>query len=375
MMLIMGIVFALTIILGVPVVFCLGLAGLAFIQISKNLTFNVLPTIIFGGLDSFPLMAIPFFIMAGDLMGRCGILPKLVDLADSLVGHLRGGLAYITIVASMLFAGVTGVAVADAAAVGSMLIPSMISQGYSRKFSASLTASAAMMGPMFPPSVGMLIYAYVYGGGISVAKLFLMGCTPGVLVGLGMMAIVYARSFRQDFPQSSSNFSLGHVLRSLQRSLSGVMVPIILIGGIVGGVFTPAEAGAVAVAYALIIGVFVTRCLGIRDIAASFLCSFKTSAVIFIVLATAKVVSWILIIERVPYTVGSFFHAHISSPHIFLLCTILLMMLLGIALEPVATMILLIPVFGPLAVAYGIDPHLFGLIMVMTVQIALITPP
>ena len=153
------------------------------------------------------------------------------------------------------------------------------------------------------------------------------------------------------------------------------MVPIILIGGIVGGVFTPAEAGAVAVAYALIIGVFVTRCLGIRDIAASFLCSFKTSAVIFIVLATAKVVSWILIIERVPYTVGSFFHAHISSPHIFLLCTILLMMLLGIALEPVATMILLIPVFGPLAVAYGIDPHLFGLIMVMTVQIALITPP
>ena len=200
-MLIMGIVFALTIILGVPVVFCLGLAGLAFIQISKNLTFNVLPTIIFGGLDSFPLMAIPFFIMAGDLMGRCGILPKLVDLADSLVGHLRGGLAYITIVASMLFAGVTGVAVADAAAVGSMLIPSMISQGYSRKFSASLTASAAMMGPMFPPSVGMLIYAYVYGGGISVAKLFLMGCTPGVLVGLGMMAIVTPAPSAKTFPR------------------------------------------------------------------------------------------------------------------------------------------------------------------------------
>ncbi len=346
-MLILGIVFAITIFLGVPVCFCLGLAGLAFILISNNLTFNVLPTIIFGGLDSFPLMAIPFFIMAGDLMGRCGILPKLVDLADSLVGHLRGGLAYITIISAMLFAGVTGVAVADCAAVGSMLIPGMIRQGYPRKFSAALTASAAMMGPMFPPSVGMLIYAYVYGGGISVAKLFLMGCTPGVLVGLGMMAVVYFRSFHQNFPVSSPHFSLGRTLKSLRGALLGVMVPIIIIGGIVGGIFTPAEAGAVAVTYALIIGIFVTRCLGIRDIAACLLTSCKTSAVIFIVLATAKIVSWILIIQRVPYTVGNFFQAHISSPHAFLLCSIVLMMLLGIALEPVATMILLIPCSGP----------------------------
>ncbi len=374
-MLTLGIVFAITIFLGVPVCFCLGLAGLAYILMSKNLTFDILPTIIFGGLDSFPLMAIPFFIMAGDLMGRCGILPRLVDFADSVVGHLRGGLAYITVISAMLFAGVTGVAVADCAAVGSMLIPGMIRQGYSRKFSAALTASASMMGPMFPPSVGMLIFAYVYGGGISVAKLFLMGCTPGVLVGLGMMAIVYARSFRRNFPQSSSHFSLGRVLRRLKGASLGLMVPIIILGGIVGGVFTPTEAGAVAVAYALIIGVFVTRCLGIRDIAACLLSSCTTSAVVFIILATAKVISWIMIIEQVPLTVANFFQAHISSPHAFLLCTIVFLMVLGVALEPVATMIMLIPVFGPLAVAYGVDPHLFGLILVMTVQIALITPP
>lgn len=374
-MLVLAIVFFVTIILGVPVCFCLGLAGLAYILVSKNLTFNILPTIIFGGIDSFPLMAIPFFIMAGDLMGRCGILPKLVDLADSLVGHLRCGLSYVTILTSMLFAGVTGVAVADAAAVGSMLIPGMISSGYTRPFSAAVTASASIMGPIIPPSVAMLIYAYVYGGGISVAKLFLAGATPGILIGLGMMGLVYGLSFRRNFPERSAHFSLGRVLRCLKESLLGLMVPIIILGGIIGGIFTPTEAGAVAVAYALIIGAFVMRSVGIKDIAACFLSSCKTSAVIFLILATAKVVSWILVIERVPHEVANFFRAYISSPHVFLVCTIIFLLLLGFVLEAVATMIMLIPVFGPLAVAYGVDPHLFGLIMVMTVQIALITPP
>ncbi|MBW1996177.1 MAG: TRAP transporter large permease, partial [Deltaproteobacteria bacterium] len=294
-MLILSAVFVVTILMGVPVAFCLGLAGVSYILINEHVPFNILPTLVFGGIDSFPLMAIPFFIMAGDLMSRGGMLPRLVDLADSIVGHLKGGLAYVNILASMFFAGVTGVAVADTAAIGSMLVPSMIRQGYTRTFSAVITAASSIMGPIIPPSVAMLIYAYVYGGGISVARLFLLGAVPGCIIGFGMMGLVYALSFRYEFPVSSSGFSVRIMMRRLVAAIPGLMVPVIILGGIIGGVFTPTEAGAVAVSYALLVGTVVTRKLGIRDICRCFLNSCRTSAIVFMLLATAKVVSWILI--------------------------------------------------------------------------------
>lgn len=374
-MLTLAMVFVVTILLGVPVAFCLGLAGISFIIVTENLPFNILPTLMFGGIDSFPLMAIPFFIMAGDLMSRCGVLPKLVDLADSLVGHWKGGLAYVNILASMFFAGVTGVAVADTAAVGSMLVPSMIKQGFTRTFSAVVTAASSIMGPIIPPSVAMLIYAYVYGGGISVAKLFLLGAVPGCLIGFGMMALVYFMSFRQDFPISSAGFSIRNVSRRAFAAIPGLMVPIIILGGIIGGIFTPTEAGAVAVAYALVIGIIVTRQIRLMDIFDCFLSSCRTSAVVFMLLATAKVISWILITHQVPQTVAKSFLHLTASPHIFLVLTVTFLLMLGFVLEAVATMIMLIPVFGPVAATYGIEPHHFGLLMVMTVQVALITPP
>lgn len=374
-MLTLSIVFVVTILLGVPVAFCLGLAAIAFIVATGAMPFNVLPTLMFGGIDSFPLMAIPFFIMAGDLMSRCGVLPRLVDLADSLVGHFKGGLAYVNILASMFFAGVTGVAVADTAAVGSMLVPSMIKQGYSRTFSAVVTAASSIMGPIIPPSVAMLIYAYVYGGGISVARLFLLGAVPGCLIGFGMMGLVYLMSFKQDFPVSAAGFSFRTVAKKTVAAIPGLMVPLIILGGIIGGIFTPTEAGAAAVAYALIIGIFFTRRIGLRDIAECFLASCKTSAVVFMLLATAKVISWILITNQVPQQVGQSFLKLTASPQMFLVLTVTFLLLLGFVLEAVATMIMLIPVFGPVAQSYGIEPHHFGLLVVMTVQVALITPP
>jgi tripartite ATP-independent transporter DctM subunit len=374
-MLILSLVFVVTILLGVPVAFCLGLAGIAFILITEPVPFNILPTLIFGGIDSFPLMAIPFFIMAGDLMSRCGVLPKLVELADSLVGHFKGGLAYVNILASMFFAGVTGVAVADTAAVGSMLVPSMIKQGFTRTFSAVVTAASSIMGPIIPPSVAMLIYAYVYGGGISVAKLFLLGAIPGCLIGFGMMGLVYFMSFKHDFPVSAVGFSVTNVVKKSIAAIPGLMVPIIILGGIIGGIFTPTEAGAVAVAYALFIGIFFTRKLGLRDIADCFLVSCKTSAVVFMLLATAKVVSWILITNQVPQKVAQSFMHLTASPLVFLVLAVTFLLLLGFVLEAVATMIMLIPVFGPVAQSYGVEPHHFGLLVVMTVQVALITPP
>ena len=374
-MTVLCIVFVATILLGVPVAFCLGLAGVAFILVTEQLPFNILPTLMFGGIDSFPLMAIPFFIMAGDLMSRSGILPRLVELADSLVGHLKGGLAYVNILASMFFAGVTGVAVADTAAIGSMLVPSMIKQGYTRSFSAVVTAASSIMGPIIPPSVAMLIYAYVYGGGISVAKLFLLGAVPGCIIGFGMMGLVYGMSFRHNFPVSTARFSLKTLAKRTITAIPGLMVPIIILGGILGGIFTPTEAGAVAVAYALIVGVFLTRRLKLRDIAACFLTSCKTSSVVFLLLATAKVISWILTTNQVPQLVANFFLQYTSSPQVFLVMAIVFLLLLGFVLEAVATMIMMIPVFGPVAQAFGIEPHHFGLLVVMTVQVALITPP
>lgn len=374
-MLTLAIVFCVTILMGVPVAFCLGLAGMAFILLTKGLPFNILPTLMFGGIDSFPLMAIPFFIMAGDLMSRCGVLPRLVDLADSLVGHWKGGLAYVNILASMFFAGVTGVAVADTAAVGSMLVPSMIRQGFTKTFSAVVTAASSIMGPIIPPSVAMLIYAYVYGGGISVGKLFLLGAIPGCLIGFGMMGIVYVMSFKENFPVSSAGFRWRDVLHKGFAAIPGLMVPVIILGGIIGGIFTPTEAGAVAVAYALIVGVFFTRKIRLKDIYDCFLVSCRTSAVVFMLLATAKVISWILVTHQVPQTVAKSFLHLTASPQIFLVMTITFLLVLGFVLEAVATMIMLIPVFGPVAAAYGIEPHHFGLLVVMAVQVALITPP
>ena len=370
------VVFALTMTLGVPIAFCLGLAGLSFIVLSGTVPIAVLPTLMFGGMDSFPLLAIPFFIIAGDLMQRCGVLPKLIEFANSLVGHLRGGLAYVVVLTSMLFAGVTGVALAECAAIGSMLAPAMVRQGYPGGFVSSVIAGSAVMGPIIPPSVAMLIYAYVYGGGISVGKLFLMGVVPGVLVAVALMALVWVTARQRHFPKSDTKFSLGGVVRSLRGALLGLVVPVIILGGILGGVFTATEAGAVAALYAVLIGVFVLRTLGLRELGQSLLVLAPTrSDIIYLLLGTSNVVSWILVRHQVPKIVAQWSLELTDSATVFIIVTITVLFLLGLALEAVPIMIMLIPVLAPAAAAYRIDPHHLGLIIVMTVQTALLSPP
>ncbi|SFM46702.1 TRAP transporter large permease [Thermodesulforhabdus norvegica] len=374
--LILLVVFAVMVCMNVPVAVCLGMAALVFLLVTPDYSISVIPTLIFGGIDSFPLMAIPFFIMAGDMMRRSGVLPGLVALADSLVGHLRGGLAYVNIVSSMFFSGVTGVAVADTAAIGTMLIPPMIQQGYRPAFCAAVTAASSMMGPIIPPSVAMIIYANVFGGGISVAKLFLLGIVPGCLLGFGMMILVFAfaRWFGVPPVSTGRSFSLERVFRQLWKALPGLMVPVIILGGIIGGVFTPTEAGAIAVAYAMLVGIL-TGNLSLRDVADSLVESCKISSVVYLLLATAKLVSFILASQQIPQLVAEAFLSWTASPYIFLLLTVLFLLSLGFVMEAVATMIMLVPVLGPAALSYGIDPHIFGLVVVMTVQAALITPP
>jgi len=238
-----------------------------------------------------------------------------------------------------------------------------------------VTACASIMGPIIPPSVAMLIFANVYGGGISVGKMFLMGAVPGVIIGLSMMALVYGMSYYRKFPLvSERRFSLLHVGKCFLKAVPGLMVPVIILGGIIGGFFTATEAGAVALFYGMIVGI-VKRKLTLKDIGECFLESMRISAVVFLLLGTAKAVSFILVSNQVPQKVGDLFLAYTHSAGVFILFTVLLLIALGFVLEAVATMIMLIPVLAPIAVGFGVEPHLFGLILVITVQIALITPP
>ncbi len=251
----------------------------------------------------------------------------------------------------------------------------MVKQGYTRPFAAAVTASAAIMGPIIPPSVAMLIFAYVFGGGISVGRMFLMGAVPGVIIGVGLMVLVRSMAGKFNLPASGEAFSLLKLGQRFVKAIPGLMVPFIILAGIIGGIFTPTEAGAVAVTYSILVGLFLTRKLNLRGIAESIYQSCKTSAVVFLLMCTAKVVSFILTIHQVPTLAGEFLMSLSSNANVFLLLTILFLFILGFVMEAVATMIMLIPVFGPIAVAYGIEPHHFGLIIVMTVQVALLTPP
>ena len=367
--------FAITVAIGTPVALAVGAVAVAYILVSGVVPLNVIPTVIFGGMDSFPLLAIPFFIMAGDLATRSGVMPLMVDFAKVLAGPVRGGLAYVNVASSMMFGGVTGVAVADTAAVGGTLIPAMIRDGYTPGFSAALTAASSVMGAIIPPSVGMLIIAYIYGGGLSVTKLFLYGATPGVLIGVAMMGYIALIARRRGFPASAVPRNLRTVTAAFVKALPGLGLPVVVLGGIIGGVFTPTEAGGVAVAYALALGVFLYRNIGLRAIAATLLFSAKMSAVVFLLLGTAKLIAFVLIVNLVPQQIGIWLQSIITSREMFLVVVVLVFVLLGAIMEGVATMIILVPIIAPIAKFYGVEPHHLALIVVMTVQIALITPP
>jgi tripartite ATP-independent transporter DctM subunit len=369
------VIFAIGVVIGVPVAFALGFSGVAYVLLAEKTRLTILPTVLFGGMDSFPLLAIPFFVMAGDLLSRSGMLDRMVDLARAVVGPVRGGLAHVNVMASMLFGGVTGVSLADTAAIGRTLVPSMVREGYKPGFAAALTASSSVMGAIIPPSVGMLIIAYVYGGSLSIGKLFLAGATPGILIGLTMMGTVALMAGPRAFPKSDGGWSLSAILHEAWRATLGLVVPVVVVGGIVGGFFTPTEAGAVAVAYSLVVGTLVTRSLTLRDIADSLLVSAKTSGLVFLMLAAAKLFAYILVINLIPQHLGAILGDVIHSPQVFLLAVMLLFFVFGFVIESVAAMIMFIPIIAPLAPQFGAEPHHVALVILMSVQVALFTPP
>jgi C4-dicarboxylate transporter, DctM subunit len=366
-----GVMFALFA-LRVPVAFSLGLASVAYMLIGGDVSLLVIPQRMVNSLDSFPLMAIPFFVLAGQLMNSCGATEHIFGFANSLVGRFRGGLGYVNVFANMIMAGMSGSAVADASGLGTVIIPAMEKQGYGKKFSAAVTGSAAIIGPIIPPSIPMVIYGALVN--VSVGRLFLGGFVPGVMLGLAFMARVYILSRRRNYP-CGERVSFSEVFRQLRISAPALLLVVLLIGGILSGLFTPTEAAAVCCAYALFLGVFVYKGLTFAILVRDLMESAKTVVVLLIIISAAAAFGVVLARNQVPMLVVHGLLAVSSNPLVILLMVNALLFILGCIMEGTAVLIILGPVFHEIAVGVGIDPVFMGIMVIVNLMIGLLTPP
>ncbi|WP_432254912.1 TRAP transporter large permease [Limimaricola sp. AA108-03] len=367
-------VFLFFLMVGLPVFFGLLFApGILLWLNGQERDLTLLYRNLYNGMDSFPLMAIPFFMLAGELMNRGGITLRLVEFSQAMMGHFRGGLAHVNILSSMLFAGLSGSAVADTSALGSMLIPAMEKQGYTRRFAAAITAASSVIGPIIPPSGIMIIYAYVMGE--SVAALFLAGIVPGVLVGVGLMLIVKLMADRYDFPIASRRHTWGERGQASLKAFFPLLTPVIILGGILSGVFTPTEAAAVAVAYALIIGLFVLRTLKFSELSDVLSKAGITSAVVLLLVGAAMSFKTVVSLSHAPELLAEFILTLTENPLLLLFLINLLLFAVGMFLDAGPAIIILGPILGPVFTSLGVDSVHFAIIMCVNLTVGLATPP
>jgi len=357
--------------MGIPLALVMGITGIV-VLIAMGVPLEVVAQRMFTGIDSFPLMAVPFFILAGDLMNRGGTTVRIIGFANSLVGHIRGGLAHACIVANMIFAGISGSSVADASAIGSIMIPSMEKSGYDLDFSAALNSVAATIGPIIPPSIIMVIYGVSVN--VSVGGLFAAGFVPGILMGLALMIVVTRVAKKKNYP-TSEGFSRKRVAAEFRSSMWALMAPIIILGGILGGVFTPTEAAAVAVIYSFFVGKFIFREIAWKDVPHILFQSGITTGAILLIISLANVFAWVIAANQVPVKLSALFLSATSNPYVFLLIVNILLLIVGMFMETGAAIILLAPILAPIAVKLGIHPLHFGFIMVLNLAIGMATPP
>lgn len=365
--------FAVLLAAGVPVAFSIGVSALLVIVLEPSLSLPVMITKTFAGMDSFPMMAIPFFILAGEIMSRSGLTDRIVAFASSLVGHIRGGLAHVNIIANMIMAGVSGSAAADCSATGSILIPAMIRDGYRRDFSALVTAFAAMMGPMIPPSIFMIIYGTI--AGVSVGALFLGGIVPGVMIGLFLMILVALLTRGASYAVPKGQFAWRTVWRTAREAVWALIMPIIVVGGILGGFMTPTEAGIVAVVYSLLVGVLRYRqltWLGLRRIVMD---AAIASANIMLVVGFAAVFGNILTLARFDDLLLRFLLQTTSSPSLIVAEIIVSLMVIGGIMDEIATAFMFVPSLAAIGAKLGYDPVHFGVVMVLAILLGAVVPP
>ncbi|MCA0916853.1 TRAP transporter large permease [Halomonas denitrificans] len=370
-MLLLLIAFFVLMLLGVPIAFTIGASTLATL-VMQGTPLAVVPQQMFQGINTFALVAVPMFILTGDLMAQGAVSRKLVDFADSLFGFLKGGLSLVSVLAGMFFAAISGSGAATTAAVGSSLVPELKRKGYDPASAASLIAASGTIGVVIPPSVPMIIYAVIAQE--SVSDLFLAGFLPGLAMGLGLGGIALVQAHRRQYPHGSP-LSLATIARTLRAASWGLMTPVIILGGIFSGIFTPSEAAVVAVVYALLVSLFVYRDLSLKDVYRVMIQSAITTSVIMLVIATSAVLSWTLSSAQIPAQIASSVLSLSTNPYIVLLLVVAVILLTGVFIETASALIILTPVLLPLVTQLGIDPVHFGLIIVVGLAIGMITPP
>lgn len=357
--------------LGLPIAIAIGLTSL-FVLFTQDISLSVVPQRMFAGTDSFPLVAVPFFILAGDLLAQGRVAGKLVAFADSILGFFKGGLWIVSVFASMFFAAISGSGAATTAAVGTPLLPELKKKGYNYATSAALVASGGCTGVVIPPSVPMILYAVIADQ--SVAKLFLNGFIPGLTMGIGLISVALYIAYKNNYPKGSA-LSIKNIAKTFIDALWGLMTPILILGGIFSGFFTPSEAAVIAVDYALIVAVFVYRDMGPKDIVRVITNSAMTMSIIMFIIATSTAFSWILANWQIPNQIADTVLSLSSNKFILMFLMNIIILIAGIFMETASALIILTPVFLPLVTSLGINLIHFGILIVIGLAIGMVTPP
>ncbi|WP_412777234.1 TRAP transporter large permease [Thalassospira lucentensis] len=362
--------------LGSPVIFAIGFAGLSYFFVKPGMTdmLHMFSHKFFTGMDVFIWLSIPLFIIAGEIMTSIGMTDRLVQFSRLLVGRWRGGLAYVNVVGSMMFSGVSGSALADISALGPVEIDMMKKDGYDADFAAAVTVSSAIQGPIIPPSIPLIIFSSLTN--TSVAALFLGGAIPGALMGIAQIIVIYFIARKNNFPANPIKaLTLGLAFKIFYNAFWALFMPLIIIGGIISGIFTATEAASIAVAYAIVVGICAYRSLSLKQLWAILDRAVRTSASVYLIVGFASVISWILANERVPSELTMLVETLDLQPWMLLLCLNIFFLINGLWIGDSVQLLLFAPLFTPIVAAMGVDPVQFGVIMVVNVMIGLMTPP
>lgn len=357
---------------GIPVAYCLGISSAIYFLVT-GMPLNMMAQRFFAGLDSFTLLCVPGFILAGNLMNAGGITSRIIGFCNKLVGHIRGGLGLANIVASMIFAGISGTAVADSASLGGILIPAMKKEGYEADFSVGVTAASSCIGPIIPPSLPMIIAATLTG--LSVSKMFIAGILPGLLMGFGMMGVSYYISCKRRHPKNEKRATVKEILVSGRDAFWALLMTLIILAGIIGGVVTPTEASIIAVVYAVCVGFFVYKELSLTDLPRIIKESIITTASIMVLVGCANIFAYIMSKEQIPQMVAKGMLSITNNRFVILLLINILLLFVGCFMETIAALLILFPVLLQVATSVGIHPIHFGIIMVLNLVLGLTTPP
>ncbi|QCR31331.1 TRAP transporter large permease [Lysinibacillus sp. SGAir0095] len=365
--------FAVLLLLGVPIAYVLGMTTVIYIFATDNMGLLLtVPQRLYSGMENYGLLAIPLFMLAGELMNSGGITKRLVNVAKQFFGHYLGGLAYVNVIANMMLAAIIGSATAQIAMMSRTMVPEMEKSGYSKEFSTAITAAAGLLGPIIPPSMMFIIYGV--SSGASIGEMFVAGVIPGILLGFSFMVIIAIIGMKQQWPKQERT-SMKEKLDSFIKVIPALLVPVIIIVGILSGVFTATESAAIASVVALVVGLFVYRELKLSELPSIFASMVITTSVITVLIAMANIFGWMLSFEQVPQQIAAWMVSLSDSPIVFLLLVNIFLLFVGMFMDGIAALVILVPIFMPLLPAYNVDPIHFGIIICINLTIGILTPP